>query len=783
MDKHLIWSIRDKNFPATFGNKAKNLRRLVKLGCKVPKTWAISWEAYQRYAQDDASVIEDLRAQLSLLLQPGQRYAVRSSANVEDQLEDSFAGQFKSILNITGVDEVLNAIWAIWSTASSPRILDYLARRKNGDVDLLMGVIVQEMVTPIVSGVVFSKNPLNSMNEIIIEAVQGSGEALVQSGATPYRWIYRWDEWVEGPANAPLPPAILQEIVDQTQRIASRLKINVDLEWVYNGVNLFWVQAREITSLKDLTVYSNRISRDMLPGMIKPLVWSVNVPMVNQVWINLLTELIGPNDLKPDDLAKAFYFRTYFNMSKFGQIFTFLGLPPESLEMMLGLVPAGHKRPPMKMSLRTVSHLPRLLRFIADKARFSRKVDLFLKDIEARTQAVLIEVTPQLAETELLARIEQVKRLAQEVAYYNIIVPLAMNIYHAILRRQLKGSNTSYDQLDLLHDLEAIEAFMPNLHLHRLKQEFLSLEPDLQTLIREGGLATLEQLAARNAIAGSFRAHFRDFLDRFGHLSDSGNDFSSVPWRERPETILQMAIAFPADSEENKSMVKFKDVRLPGWKKWMVRRIYDRARQYKVYREQISAKYTHVYGLLRVFYLLLANRLVQQSLLVEAEDIFYLNDKEVRQLAAGERLAQPPYEISSQRRFEMEQVRDVVAPEIIFGDHAPAVHLAISTRLTGTPASRGYYTGSVSVVQGLSDFNKVQPGSVLVVPYSDVGWTPLFAKAGGVISESGGLLAHASIIAREYGIPAVVSVPSATHIADGTLVTIDGFRGEVIIHK
>jgi pyruvate,water dikinase len=69
------------------------------------------------------------------------------------------------------------------------------------------------------------------------------------------------------------------------------------------------------------------------------------------------------------------------------------------------------------------------------------------------------------------------------------------------------------------------------------------------------------------------------------------------------------------------------------------------------------------------------------------------------------------------------------------------------------------------------------------VPYSDVGWTPLFAKAGGVISESGGLLAHASIIAREYGIPAVVSVPSATHIADGTLVTIDGFRGEVIIHK
>jgi pyruvate,water dikinase len=101
----------------------------------------------------------------------------------------------------------------------------------------------------------------------------------------------------------------------------------------------------------------------------------------------------------------------------------------------------------------------------------------------------------------------------------------------------------------------------------------------------------------------------------------------------------------------------------------------------------------------------------------------------------------------------------------------------------GTPTSPGYYTGPACLVRGIEDFEKVKPGDVLVIPFSDVGWTPLFARAGAVIAESGGILSHSSIIAREYGIPAVVSVPDAMKLRDNQTITVDGYKGEIILSE
>jgi pyruvate,water dikinase len=121
-------------------------------------------------------------------------------------------------------------------------------------------------------------------------------------------------------------------------------------------------------------------------------------------------------------------------------------------------------------------------------------------------------------------------------------------------------------------------------------------------------------------------------------------------------------------------------------------------------------------------------------------------------------------------------------PEVIFGDTVPPVVPLAREKLVGTPTSRGYFTGKVKIVRAIGEFHKLSHGDVLVIPYSDVSWTPLFAKAGAVIAESGGILSHSSIIAREYSIPAVVSVPGALGLQDETWVTIDGFKGEILVH-
>ena len=131
----------------------------------------------------------------------------------------------------------------------------------------------------------------------------------------------------------------------------------------------------------------------------------------------------------------------------------------------------------------------------------------------------------------------------------------------------------------------------------------------------------------------------------------------------------------------------------------------------------------------------------------------------------------------------MEEYEDLVLPEIIFGD-APPLNLLqqkIGMELTGVGTAGGHYSGPARVVRGVGDFGKIREGDVLVIPYSDVSWTPLFSKAKAIISESGGLLSHSAIVAREYNIPAVVSVHGVLELKDNTIVAVDGYNGEILL--
>jgi pyruvate,water dikinase len=139
-------------------------------------------------------------------------------------------------------------------------------------------------------------------------------------------------------------------------------------------------------------------------------------------------------------------------------------------------------------------------------------------------------------------------------------------------------------------------------------------------------------------------------------------------------------------------------------------------------------------------------------------------------------------DLANQRKAEMELCQQAIMPEVIFGEEIPLIIAAYTSRLSGIPTSKGYYTGAICIVRGIQDLHKLNPGDVLVIPYSDASWTPLFANAGAVIADSGGILSHSSIIAREYNIPAVVSVSGILQMEDGTIVTVDGFKGDILIH-
>jgi phosphoenolpyruvate synthase/pyruvate phosphate dikinase len=778
MPPEYIFDLRAAKRLENIGRKAQNLWFLARQGFSIPRTFICTWAAYTQYLENDVAIAEALRTELATKVDKSRQYAVRSSANLEDGLDSSFAGQFKSLLNVKGEDDLLAAIWSIWAATQAPTVRAYLEKHGIHRHELKMAVIIQEMVPPHISGVSFSRNPLTGMDEVIAEAIRGSGDALVQEGATPQRWISKWGLWMEEPDQGDIGSELIEQVVCQTKAIAKAYGRPVDLEWVYDGHTLNWVQLREIHSL-DIPLYSNRISKEVFPGIIKPLVWSVNVPLVNGAWVRLLTELIGPNDIEPESLAGYFYYRAYFNMGALGQIFELMGLPRETLELLMGIEAEGPEKPSFKPTPKTYTLLPRMLRFAVAKARFSHRVDSFLPSVEGRFRTFHRDQTAHLNEGELLAEIDRLYPLAQEAAYFNIVTPLLMQVYNRILRGQLDRIGIDLARLDLTAGLEELQQFEPNVHLARLNRQFNELDKDLQAKIREG---TYDEFCNLPGV-DSLQHELARFLAQFGHLSDSGNDFSQVPWRENPDLILRMVTDYTSPETGSPDRHRFEELKLSAPRRLYLWPIYRRSRKFRWYREAVSSLYTYGYGLFRTYFMALGSRFEQHGVFASQQDIFYLFLDEVREIAGSLQPGDHYQELIEQRKREIQQVAHITPPSIIYGDQAPPIESDGSDSLRGVATSRGYYEGPAKVLQSVTDFEKLQKGDVLVIPYSDVGWTPLFTKAGAVIAESGGLLSHSSIIAREYGIPAIVSVPGACHLADGTLVTVDGHRGEILVHE
>jgi phosphoenolpyruvate synthase/pyruvate phosphate dikinase len=764
--------------PASVGNKAANIRKLARIGMRIPRTYVIPWDAYHRYLRDDTGLVPDLQNELSKIIDPHKTYAVRSSANIEDSLDRSFAGQFKSVLHVNTVDNIIQAAWSVWSSARTPAVTTYLERHNISTNDLSMAVLVQEMVKPVFSGVALSRNPVTGGDETVVEAIRGDGSLLVQSGLTPDRWVNKWGYWVEKAMGSDVPLRLIEEIISQTKTISKKLRHPVDLEWVYDGSDLYWVQVRAITTLNSRNVYSNYIPREMLPGMIKPLIFSINIPLVNSVWIRWISEITGDLGLKPEDLAKSIYYRVYFNMGALGDIFEGMGFPRESVEMIMGSLPRGAARPPFKPSAKTISRLPWLLFFMLDKWIFGPRMRRALPKLEKRVKATPYLDLDRRSESDLLVAIEKHYRLVQEIAYYNVMGPLLMGMYNNTLKMQLDKRGVDFTSFDLTHGMIEIAELDPATHLRRLNEEFRSFSPETQKKIREARYSDFQNMSE----AGRFRDHVADLTNRFGHLSDNGNDFSAVPWRERPEMVLQLVLGFEPARVESKK-ITLAELQGSGQAGYLLKFFYHRAREFRLLREQVSGLYTHGYGLFRYYFLALGEHFIQRGLIDAPEDIFYLTYSQVRDLVNEKKPSEDLRLVIECHKADMERYRDILIPTVIHGDEIPPVREPNMDVLSGIPTSIGHYTGRVKVVRGIQDFPKVMQGDVLVIPYSDVGWTPLFARAGAVVAESGGLLSHSSIVAREYNIPAVVSVEGATLLPDKTLVTVDGHKGEILIHK
>ena len=752
------------------GNKAAALVSLLIAGFDLPVTWIVPEQVFRHFKTAPEKTLKTLAGELSRQLDPSKTYAVRSSSRLEDSDTQSYAGQFASFLNVSGWEEVLTRIQQVWESAEiHPNTLYEIPRRVQRPEG--MAVIVQEMIDAHWSGVAFSRNPVTGRPEIVIEAVKGSGDQLVQQGITPMRFIAIGEEWSGDPIEEGPGKTTLQQVRDQLLTVKGKLKKDIDVEWVFNGQRIYFIQWRPVTISRYPVIFANHISREVLPGMIKPLVWSVNVPLVNSAWIRLLEKIMGPLGIKPEDLSRQFYHRAYFNMGTFGKLFEKLGMPPDSLENLMGRK-NGPGKSRFRPSWRLVLYLPRITVFLFHFFMLIRHFRKQLNRFETAYARLAASIETTNDPSRFRENYEALYDFCRRVAYYNIVIPVYMNITNALLQRKLRTLNPEKTEPDFARDFPEIKELDPQSALEPLRQRWFSLDESARRRIRDGNPLV-------NDPEYSEFSHILDhFFQRFGHFSESGNDFSYPPWRENHSLVFDMINRQIARKEAAPD-----DTDHPAMQKIRRSAAYRRAGKMRLYRELISSFYTKAYGLFRPLFIGMGRSLTETGRLSDPEDVFFLDLPSLWSLLENEPSPNPALIRNTmlsirQTKQEMQDLENVSLPAVVYGEHAPPLEeYQPEGVFRGIPASMGYARGTVTVIKSLQDIDKMTDGTILIIPFADIGWTPLLVRAGAIVCESGGMLSHAAIIARELGIPAIVSVDHACTLPDGTPASVDGQNG------
>ncbi|MGC9502986.1 glycerol-3-phosphate acyltransferase [Baaleninema sp.] len=770
--------------PQKVGPKAATLSQLRRWGYPVPAGWVLT-------PGDDPEVLLN-----ALHPSPENPLIARSSAVGEDTESSSAAGQYQSVAHLTNRQELADAIERCLVSISSSAAVQY--RQERGIEDSDMAVLVQQQIRGVFSGVAFSRDPiLRCGDAVAIEALPGEPSQVVSGQVTPERYrVFVPDEltsldWndeetgnhpelvVEGEAGD-VPHSLLRRVAVLSRQLERRFnQVPQDVEWSFDGDRLWVLQSRPVPTL--LPIWTRKIAAEVIPGCIRPLTWSINRPLTCGVWGDIFSIVLGDHaeGLAFHDTATLHDSHAYFNASLLGEIFQRMGLPPESLEFLTR--GASMSKPPLFSTLRNLPGLLRLLgrqrRLGKDFARDDRHLFTpLLTDLESSPVLDLTDRTPRTIDpppspSQLLNRIDRILEVLERATYYNILAPLGFAAQKALFQVDDDALDTTrVPEVAALRALQDI-ATSARLLLPEFRGEGVS---SIQNSLDASSLFV--QLAETTDGSSVLEA-FDRFLDRFGYLSQVGTDISIPTWREDPHPVRELLAASIANPTS------------PPSKPTSSQRGHKQVQKSLDLKARVAEVYSRLLAQLRWSFVALENTGLKSGWLSETGDIFFLEVREVRTLVTEENpdLVELVPALVTQRRAKFDRDCQLSrVPTVTYGT-PPMTLLATEdrparSRLRGIGASAGQVEGYVKIVRNLGSASKIDRQTILVVPYTDAGWMPLLAQAGGLISEVGGRLSHGAIVAREYGIPAVMDVTDAIQeLQDGQRVRLDGEVGIVEI--
>ncbi len=766
-------------------------------------------------------------------------YAVRSSATAEDLPTASFAGQQETYLNVKGEEQLLEAVKKCWASLFTDRAIVY--RIKNGfdHKSVSLSVVVQRMVFPEVSGILFTADPVTGHRRTVyIDAGFGLGEALVSGIVTADLYKVRDHEIIQkqiakkekgvfpvaegGTEVRELPPELRQkqalpdqkilELAELGRRIENHYGSEQDIEWCLEGDDLYILQSRPITSLYpvpstkngEYRVYLSIGHSQMMTDYMKPLGISVfqwlvpfdddSAPIV-EAGGRLFWDCSSFLFLKPVQrklLKSTIADDNVLALKKAVQSEDFQRLAP--------------KRGVMRKAYRTVKimlaiyrkMIPRLIQIW-----YWEDPNLAVKRAFATFEQDLAQFKRALSQR---SGAERIRFIREHAVFDTIVDPLAYTyagfIAMPVIKRKMKkwlgeewdpsiqksppGNITSEMGL-MIGDLADAARPYPEVVRYLEQAEDRTFYEGLSQV--EGGDA--------------FRAALDRFMEKFGMRAPGEIDITRVRYKEAPTMLVPSILSHMRSNAPGEHREKFKQGEKEAHEaiqavlarmkaRGGARKAKKLARLIALYRNTVGIRELPKYIMIRYFDLYReaileeAQILYEKGMLEQTEDVFYLTLDELVLLLENRLKRDEVMERIRSRKASEEVYRKLTPPLVITseGETFSAVirnEQAPPGALVGIPVSSGVAEGYVKVVRRLEE-GKLNKGDILVAPYTDPGWTPLFHSAKALVTEVGGMMTHGSVVAREYGIPAVVSVENATQILkDGQYVRVDGTNGYVEI--
>ena len=831
------------------GGKAAALGELLRAGLEVPSGFVITCDAFRTHLSDggiDALLIDrgpsgpvaaDIRSRflaapmspllrsevtLALDLLGSGPVAVRSSALAEDLPGMSFAGQHDTFLNVSGSDAVLEAIQRCWASLFSEHAVSYRRLHGFGLADAAMACVVQRMVPAEAAGVAFTADPLTGERDrIVVNVVAGLGESLVSGRATADEYLIakrdgavlhrRTSGALKSSAEGPLLQALARVAVQAEQHF----KAPQDIEWALAEGQLFVLQSRPITNLRDepvgialatrpLLAYLDRV-REMFPSagtpLLNDLVFRSLAPTIlrNAVWNGIVPRAAAAAGL-PGRIVRGRFYVDLDVATSF--------VPGMNAVALLDLAENGRLPP-----LRAIS--PRLLFTLLIQA--PRAVPIIVRallrldGLERESLAVIDRLMRpyELADMRSLdrAELQGLLRLEPTPAFERALIEsppanalargLAPSCY-VLLQWMCEGwaGEPGESASSLVSGLSGLVEVECAVALWDLAQSARSVPAVAEALAGEPSLALARIVQVQDA--APWLEQFRAFLDSFGHRAIEEVEIGRPRWREQPEYPLSVIASYlrcapeasPRAVAERRGSERriveqriLKRLRFRPLRKFLFRGVLDIAQKASLAGENTKSAIRRIFWIMRVAALELGRRLAVAGRIPKAEDIFFLELAEIENENDGDLHARAAARLKEYERWQKDD-----APRIIDGlgravkeGLRPVRHAHEDPDvLTGIPTSPGVARGRARVVMDPSKGVIIHEGEILIAPYTDPAWTPLFIPAAAVVVEIGSLLSHASIVAREMGIPSVVAVAGATReLKDGDLIEVDGRRGTV----